>query len=462
MYPMPSLLQSPLQRINSDSLLRGFGLAILFGSLELIIFSPAIVLAQVYISGTLPWLTCLHFLFSYVIGCFLGRIKWLNRRLYELTLSMGAGYTLSWLLQGNNWHSWVCAAIGSVFVYRGIRCFRHGWLSLFPASVFVIAGLVYFVGVPIMGQMILFQPYVSWMNGFGLCSLIIFFFVTNRSQLLSATLAGNERTAASALSNTVKRSSRIWLTTLIAFIAVIAYFQQMRQAIISFLHASIAWLLRLMQSDSTPAVPQEPIAPAPPMLPPTAPVSEPSWFDMLLHYAQIIIGYLIVIALILYAIYVFISKLIPKLVSLIRRLMNRSLNSRQGEGAEGFTDEKETLLALKDLPLMWWQKALKRWSSEKINELKWSQLPNNQERVRFLYRVLIQQAAIVGYTYKKNLTPNETEQDLTNKDQLPSQAVHIITSAYNEVRYGDEQVSDERLNQLLHTFDDPSIRKHLK
>lgn len=460
---MPSLPQAPLRRVNLDSLLRGLGLAILFGSLELIIFFPVVVLAQIYVSESLLWLTCVQFLLCYVIGCIFGHIIWLNRRIYELTLCMGAGFTVIWLLQGNNWHSWVGAAIGSVLVYRGIRCTRDGWLSLFPVTVFVIAGLIYFAGVPIMGLMEIFRPYVSWMNGFGLCSLIICFFAANRSQLLSATLAGNERAAASALSETVKRSSRIWLMTLIAFIAfiaLIAYFQQLRQAIVGFLHASIAWLLRLMRLDSTPDVPLEPIPPAPqPLLPPAAP-AEPSWFDMLLYYAQIIIGYLIVIALILCGIYIIISKLTPALASLFRRLMNRSL-SRQIEGSEGFSDEKETLLVLKDLPRMLWQKALKRWSSDYIIEPKWSHLPNNRERIRFLYRVMIGQAAIGGYNYNKTLTPNETEQELTNKDQLPSQAIHVITSAYNEVRYGDEEVSDEQLKQVLSSVN-PSIRKQLK
>ncbi|NRF90894.1 DUF4129 domain-containing protein [Paenibacillus frigoriresistens] len=456
-------IQTPSQRANLNFLVREFSLAILYGLLELIIFFPIIVLIQVYLSETLLWMTCFQFLLCYVLGCFFGRMKWLTRTFYELMLCAGAGLTIAYLLQGNNnWHSWTCAAIGLLLVYRGIRCTKDGWLSLFPASIFVTAGLVYFIGVPIMGRLFLFQPYIGWMNGFGFCSLVIFLLAANHAQLLNATLAGNERAAASSLSDSVKRSSRIWLITLIACIAAVAYFQQLQQGIGSFLRASIAWLLRLLLSEPSSDQPPEPIPSAQPLpLPPPAPKGEPSWFDMLLHYAQVIIGYLIVIALILSAIYLIIAKLAPVLVSLIRRLMNRSFSSKKGEGAEGFTDEKENLLAWKELPRIWWQQTMKSWSRGKTNEPRWSHLLNNRERIRFLYRVLIQQAAEGGYTYNKTHTPNETERELSNQYQLSSQAVHAITSSYNQARYTDDDVSDSELNRVLQTLD-PQIRIHLK
>ncbi|SDO98492.1 protein of unknown function [Paenibacillus sp. yr247] len=455
---MLSPIQAPSQRVNPAILLRKLSLSILFGSIELIIFFPLLVLAHIFVSEAQIWLTCLQFLLCFVIGCFLGYMKWLTRTLYELVICLAASFTIACLLQGNNWHGWAYAAIGLLLAYRGIHSTKDGWLSLFPASVFVPAGLIYFAGVPIMGRIALFQPYMSWMNGFGFCSLVLFFFVMNRSQLLSATLAGTERAAASSLSETVKRSSRIWLITLIVFIAIVAYFQQLKQGIIALLRASIAWLLRLMQSEPSPEVPPQPSpSTQPPLLPPPAPAGEPSWLDILFHYAQVIIGYLIVIVLILGAIYVILSKLTPVLVSLIRRLLNRSLSSRKGAESEGFTDEKETLLAWKELPRIWWQQAMKNRSKKK----KWSLLPNNRERIRFLYRALIQQAAIGGYTYNKTLTPNETEKELMNKGTLPQQSVHAITSAYNKVRYGDDDVSDLLLDQVLQAVD-PSIRNQLK
>ncbi|WP_261304081.1 DUF4129 domain-containing protein [Paenibacillus andongensis] len=455
-------IQTPSRRTNLNLLVREFSLAILYGLLELIIFFPIIVLIQVYLSETFLWMTCLQFLLCYVSGCFFGRIKWLTRTLYELMLCAGAGITIAYLLQGNNWHSWTCAAIEFLLVYRGIRCTKDGWLSLFPASIFVTAGLVYFVGVPIMGGLVLFHPYIGWLNGFGFCSLVIFLLAANRVQLLSATLAGNERAAASSLSEAVKRSSRIWLITLIACIAAVAYFQQLQQGISSLFRATIAWLLRLLLSEQPSDQPPEPIPSAQPLsLPPPAPTGEPSWFDILVHYAQVIIGYFIIIALILSTIYIIIAKLTPVLVSLIRRLMNRSFSSKKGEGTEGFTDEKENLLAWKELPRIWWQQTMKSWSRGKANEPKWSQMPNNRERIRFIYRVLIQQAAEGGYTYKKAHTPNETERELSNQYQLSSHAVHAITSAYNQARYRDEDVSDLELDQVLQTLDH-LIRNQLK
>ncbi|MZQ82262.1 DUF4129 domain-containing protein [Paenibacillus sp. 5J-6] len=460
---MSTPLQVQAQQVNKtrDTYLRVFGYSLLFAAAELILFSPLVVTTHIYVSEIHLWQLILQFMLVFVAGSLLGRVAWLSRTLYELLGCALVGLIAAYLFQGNNWHSWTCAAIGTLLAYRGLRCTKDGWHAIFPGASFAVAGSVYFIGVPIMGHQTSYQPYMSWLNGLGFVSLIIFFFAMQRTGLLSATLASDERAASSSLSETVKRSSRIWLMVLITLIFIASYFQQLRQGIVAGLRAAIAWLLSLMQSVPPPEAPPEPSpSAAPPLLPP-AEAKEPSWLDALFHYIQVVFGYLIVIALIVLAVYLIVTKLLPVVNAFLRRLMNRSLSSKQEAGSEGFIDEKEALVDWKGLPRLWWQQVRKGRNKERSHAKKWSLLPNNRERIRFLYRILIERAAQSGYAYKEALTPNETEQDLSLGKQLPSETVHAITLAYNQVRYGETDISDAQLEQVLQSVE-PNLRNHLK
>ncbi|UKS26738.1 DUF4129 domain-containing protein [Paenibacillus sp. HWE-109] len=457
---MTSPIPTPPQGADQSLWLRNLGSAFLFGGFELILFYPLIVLIHLYGSVTPLWTSCLQFWLIFVLGSLLGRVRWVNRLIYEIASSVIVGSIIAFLIQGTDWHSWLFAVIGTIVAYRGLRSAKEGWEAIFPVATFVVAGMIYLAGVPIMGRIVSFQPYMFGLNGFGFCSLILFFFTTNRSQLLNATLASSERAAASSLSTTVKRSSRIWLITFIVLIVAVAYFRQIQHAMLAFLRGAILWMLELFRSDA-PANPPEPSPSAPPpVLPPAGPAGDPSWLSILMHYVQVVVGYLLVIAFILFVLYLIVSKLAPLVASLLRRLMNRSLSEQQGADVEGFTDEKENLLTWHELPRLWWQQAMNRREQDK-SAAKWAQLPNNQERIRLLYRIVMRQAAKSGYSYKKSLTPNETELDLRSIDQLPDQTIQAVTSVYNKIRYGNEDISDQELDQLLRTID-PGIRNQVK
>lgn len=459
--PMSLLNQTNASPNRLFLFLRLFSLALLFGFIELVIFAPLISLAQVYVFDSLLGLTCIQLLICFVIGAYFGQLKWLSRKGYEFLVCVAAGYGLSYLFQMNPLHVALCAVIGALLVYRGIRYTKEGWLSLYTPGVFVISGVMYFIGVPIMTRVELVHPYKTTLNGLGFGTLILFFFITNRAQLLIATLAGNDRAAASSLSQTVKRSSRIWLIGFIAVIAAVAYFQQVKQGLIHLLHGIMAWLLGLMSSKAPPEVPQaSPSAPPPMELPPASP-HEPGWFGILMQYLVQIVGYVLVIALVIGCLYLILMKLAPALLSFIRRFWKRSLRREHSDATEGYIDEKEALLDWRELPNLWWRKASSKLWPSSAREPSWSQLPNNQERIRYLYRVLIGQAGKSGYTFKRSLTPNETGWELTHQTQLAEASVRELTTAYNRVRYGRETVSDEQLAQVLQTID-PSIRSQLK
>ncbi|MDR6555186.1 DUF4129 domain-containing protein [Paenibacillus qinlingensis] len=457
----PLLDQTHSRPNHLYAILRTYGIALLFGFVELISFAPLVILAQVYALDSTLVITCIQVLLCYVIGAYFGHFTWLSRKGYEHLICIAVGFGLSYFFQLSLLHTALGAAIGALLVYRGIRYTKDGWSSQYTPGIFVISGVMYFIGVPIMTRVEMIQPYQLALNGLGFGTLILYFFITNRTQLLVATLAGNDRDAASSLSQTVKRSSRIWLIGFIAVIAAVGYFQQIKQGLTNLLLGMVAWLLGLMSSEAPPEVPVASPSAPPPMAFPPAPPDEPGWFDILMQVIAQVIGYIFVIALVLLCLYLLLKKLGPALFSFLRRFWKQSLRNEQGDTSDGYSDEKEALLDWKELPQLWWRKASSALWPNSQRDPSWSQLPNNQERVRYLYRVLIGQASKSGYSFKRALTPNETGWELTHQTPLAEASVQALTSVYNRVRYGREAISDEELAQVLQTLD-PNIRNQLK
>ncbi|MFD0696127.1 DUF4129 domain-containing protein [Paenibacillus sp. GCM10027628] len=438
-----------MRQSNKQRLIQSLGMTMLWGSIELILYFPILVLIQLYVADTPIWMTSLQLLFCYAAGTIGGSTRLLTRRIFELLFAAVVSYGLACLLQGNGWQSGVFAVIGILPAFRGIQFTKAEWTELFPTNAFIFPCVIYFIGVPIMGRIDPFHPWIGWMNGFGFCTLVIILFAINRTQLLRATLASTEQ-AQAALSVTVRRFGRIWLLLLIVIVAIVAYFQQLKQGAAAFIHAFFAWIFRMLHTDSPPDLPPQP-SPAiqQPLFPPPEPTAEPSWFDILLQRIEVIAGSVIGVVFILLVLYLLASKLAPIILAFVRRLLHRTRQNKRSTESMDFTDEKENLLEWKEIPRLWWNQLTQMWSREKERQLKWAHLENNRQRVRFLYALLIGHAAGHGYVHNKALTPNETGQHLKNEFQLSEQAVHAITEAYNQVRYGEIEIHDDELDQVL-------------
>lgn len=448
--------------------LRKIGTSAAYSLLELILFAPVILLigtglptswqAPLSAPWNAFWLTALGF----TAGSLIGDVPRLRRKVYELLLSALVGTAATFLFVNAGWQVTLGAILGAFFVYRGIRSVRMGRLAGYPPVVFGLLTAVYFIGVPIMTHTELLHGYAAVLNGCGLGALFIFFVLSNRSQLLGATLAGTEEAAASSLSRTVRQSSRVWLIVFLVVLTGIAYFQQVGRFLLHVLRSALVWLIRLMNGKPSEA-PTEPAAtPPPPQLPPSDPSKKPAWLEALLHYAMIAFIALVVLALAAGLIYLLVAKVWPAVRRLLRYLLRGSQGREDSEASAGYTDEREDLLNWKELPSLWWQRMAGMFGrSSEAQEPGWSQLRSNRERVRFLYRKLIERAARDGYAYKQAYTPSETEQELSQNYRLGSAALHDVTVAYNRSRYGDEELSTEEVERLVQQLD-PKIRNSFK
>ncbi|MFC5451361.1 DUF4129 domain-containing protein [Paenibacillus aestuarii] len=451
-----------MRSTDAKQWLYGLGLTLLWGAAELTLYFPLVVILQVQAAGTPLASTLLQYLLSYIAGYAGATTRLLTKRLYEYLFALAAAYGLSCLFHGNDWHGWVCALPGVWAVYRGNRYAKDISLNLFPIHLFAIAICLNFIVVPIMGRMGDYHAWIGWMNGLGFCTLAITVFTLNRMQLLRATLASAEH-ADAALSGSVRRAGRLWLIVLLAVIAAVAYFQKLKQFLSDMLHAFFIWLFRLLHSDSPPEPPQ-PDAPMQQPFPPLPPAkSEPSWWDTFWEYAKIALAYVFIAAVIGFAIYFIVTKLAPVVRRLIHRLLQQTRMNQQQIETANFTDEKESLIDWKSAREAWWRRLTAKALRHKDRRIKWSELTDNRERIRYLYALLVDHASVRGYTYNRTLTPNENRQELVHEDRfhIPTQAVHAITEAYNQARYGDKEVPEGKLDEVLQAAQ-PILPKDLK
>ncbi|UJF32746.1 DUF4129 domain-containing protein [Paenibacillus hexagrammi] len=433
--------------------------SVIHGVIELIVYFPLILLAHLYVSGTKLGLTLLMLLACYALGCLGGLTRILMRRGLEYLFALLAGAGIAIAVQGNDWHGWASSVIGFFAVYRGIQFVKYAWSSVFPPSAYLFGFVVYLIGVPIMGQVSLTAPYVPYMNGTGMISLLIFLFHLNRLQLLRATLSGTAEAQAS-MANAVQRSNRIWLSILIVIIAAIAFFQQIRQVLSDTLRGIMRWLAGMMHSGAPAATP----SPAPeqqmPMPPPSEPTSGPTWWDILWGYVQVVIGYLIVTGLVLFILYLAVSKLAPSLQAWFKRLLSRTRYGKQQITSEHYTDEQESLLVWKNIPGTWLSQLTNRFRKRTDAGPSWADLSSNRERVKYLYVRWIRDSVSRGYSFQTAQTPKEIGQQLSEKGIVPQDAAAAMTEAYNQVRYGDLEVNDETVQRVQQVAEALSGKKH--
>ncbi|MNH93832.1 hypothetical protein D3C73_464400 [compost metagenome] len=444
--------------MQANHYLQRWGSLTLLALLELVVFFPLVVVIQAYVMQTPLWLTFLQLWIFYIIGLAGGASQWLSRTIYEVLYALVLGSVLSLWLQGTFWQGWLSSIIGIFLIMRGIRLTRNSWSQLFPVTVYIMGLLVYLLAVPIMGRMELFKPYAGLTNFLGFISLIIFFFYFNRIQLTGATLSTSSQ-AFSSLSASVRSINRLWIIVIILLIGIIGFFQQIKDGFTSMLRSIIMFLISLIPKDQPAPEPSPAASAPPPELPPMVP-SEPSWLAVLLEKLFMIIGYTLLAVLIIAAVYMIFKRLAPILIKAIRKLLSRLRFVSEEADQAGYSDEQELVVEWRELPGAWLKGLTNRLLRKGQTELRWSQLKTNRERVRFLYRGLVRQATDKGHNHNQAYTPNESGRSWITKDIYPAQSATDITSAYNRVRYGNEEISDDEMKKLIAEAE--SILKHIK
>lgn len=146
-------------------------------------------------------------------------------------------------------------------------------------------------------------------------------------------------------------------------------------------------------------------------------VTESSLIMDIINYIVQVFILLVIVVVISYLAYKWGKKLVIALM--------RWLHIERDIEEVAYRDEHENLLNLHLMGQSW----TGRFHSFFVKEqkIKWADLKNNKERIRFLYRYYIEKRISEGYTYEPHLSPQETIQDLQRWQSHKSQPAQQLS-----------------------------------
>lgn len=404
-----------------------------------------ILLSHNYLIGI--WLT--SFALAYIIGAlFKAVFKKQNWWVYALFVVV-AGVSLG-LFVGDHWTSWIVLMIAyPIVIYRGISHLTTDSETLLSIPVLWVGGFTtYFVAYLFFRNLDTLVDYLSILTVGGFIFVVSTLFMSNSKQLRTSTLS-KEKTP--AINQTIKRQNRVYLSLTVIIILILSLGNFVQDTLFNL----VSWFLNMLAGDGEikELPPEESHMDNGGMAGPfNDEAGEPSIFWEIL---QTIAMYVVFIALAIVAVLLLLLLLKKTRGWVIKAFHNlmaylKTLGGRFNDESENalYKEEKENIFNFKD-----WTDDRKKQMRSFANrvfkrKINWDTL-NNREKVRFVYRNFISQ-----HTDDKmaSETPREILDKLTNEPDLNREKLTALRRAYEEVRYGDQEISDaqiEKIHQLI-------------
>ncbi|MDF2725612.1 MAG: hypothetical protein K0Q59_5289, partial [Paenibacillus sp.] len=278
------------------------------------------------------------------------------------------------------------------------------------------------------------EPYTTWINLFGIVTLAITLYQTNRSTLAKESLESGALKLTRIGKETLFRNRALLITlfTIIVAIAALPFLIYAAKQVWSAFIALLKWLASSFTTDDFDR-PLEEMGDS--YLQP----SEPSLFALIMQKVIVVVAIIVIVALA--------ALLIYALYKLIRRWLKRFLGwygeRLEKDPKEGYVDEKEKLLESKEWVGEAFNRVKQRIAGWLHKEPGWDELADNRERVRHAYRRLLLGRIARGYSFDAALTPRETGGEMGRRAPLEADESATIP-LYEDVRYGDREPTDEQ------------------
>lgn len=394
-----------------------------------------------------PWLFALQFPLYGLGGYLLAHRPGLWRSILHTLETVALVAALSFLFNGFTLSGLLLLPVGFIL---GIRCkfmlAREGGQG-FQAS-FVIIGLIGYFLLPLLVMLQpLLKPHVGGLNIIGIAALALFLFSLSKDQVQHASQRQGQGQEGSA----VLGKTRIWTAVLFALVLALGYFREIGSAIgqaaagvVRFFFYLLGLLLPGSEVKTPPGDPS-----SQPMLPPMDEAKPNPFLDLLAEIAK----YLVFAALIAGALYLLYRLLrqIPRLLSRLKQFLAGVLGGIERTSSTGYVDKKESLLELRETPRLFLTKARNWLSQRRKREPSWSELTDNRQRMRYLFRTVMRRAASSGFSYHRERTPLENGEALASRDPSP-QAVEALARHYSAVLYGQQNPADAEVEELADRF----------
>ncbi|UVI27476.1 DUF4129 domain-containing protein [Paenibacillus spongiae] len=329
----------------------------------------------------------------------------------------------------------ILASLAAAFgLFRGGRMISMTWQERIGINRYSYGLLFYFLVSAIFLRLERFEDYSWVLLAGGATTLLLFFFLANRSMVGEETLSGDQEPV---LETTVRRHNRLLVVIIAGLTVFIVLAMQLQSLLSAAWGIIVSWINRLLSGERGSDVPEK-IADQP-MQPPELPKGgEPSPIWDVLTYV-----FVVVISVLLIWLLIRIMKYVPGWLKLLRDSIARIFGRKRISRSQGYVDEVESI---------WKPGRLLEWfrGSPRQPRIKWKDLPDNESRMRFLYRQWLGQRVKAGYAYKPQLTPVETGLELSELSRAEdNEATRQLVNQYGTVRYGKKPISDAELERLL-------------
>lgn len=426
---------------------------------EAVFFLPVLLLGYTYLVPGLispAWLCVLPFVT--LVGILLrGWISVLWKQAGVSLLLGGAAAAAASALGGN---PAIGMALGAVFAYHGLTSGRRDqrirlyWLGL---GLYLLAGMVYSRIPALSGWLTL----LTWAGVFCLAWTL---FVANRNYLKYSTMAYNA--AGQKLPRGLRGHNSIWIAAIVVLAVLMAAGtgRWIGSILLNTARQLFSWLFKPGEEPAPELPPEEESEAASPVMP-LFEQPEPNRWTEFLNGAFYVLGTVAIIALAILVI-VLIYK---NAGGMLRQFMNRLLGWLKRTGREepptDFVDD-ETKLGFRVSGDKKWSELLNPLLSRFGRRERWEDMRDNRERIRFLYRRLLQTEQADGYAVKPYLTPMETEKEIRglqgetagkrsriNARSKRRPAADKLIQAYYRIRYGEREPEPAEVEQLRKDLD---------
>lgn len=384
---------------------------------------------------------------TYIFGLILRSLLIKRKRIFTLIISLIWSASMGAVFGSGITNVILIGIIAFIVACRSIVIIEQlGQGFVFPRVYYLISLLTYFITYLIYSRisgLLIYQPFL--LIG-GLIATVSSLIMVNSDVLMKASRADLKNSTSLPV---VKKNNRLITFIMLVVISIIASYSVLMDYTTRALRATFLFLIRLIDIIMNFLTSPVPGGPMPgeeqsPFLPPVEGGSTSPIWDTII----IIFSYLIMAVLAIFIIR-FALKLAHKLYLAIVKLIKRLLyDYKQVDGSGGYNDEKESLMDWQSLRHNY-ATNIKDWIERILkNEPKWSDLTDNRQRIRYLYRHFVLRCISSGYSFKASLTSDETINELADKEQIDTNLHESFKHLYGKARYGDNSIDDSEVEAL--------------
>ncbi|WP_127585025.1 hypothetical protein [Paenibacillus koleovorans] len=426
------------------------------GCVELLLYAPLLIQLGVLTvpdDGLFLWWFTLPI--YYVAGYTLRSLWRIETRFGLTALGVVIVGGLSYVFSSGSMLALVSGfAIGALLYYRGSRMSQLPWNITFPIRFYWFGLVTYAYGSIAFPSFDSLSGYKTTVYLLGFAALAVALLVSNEMNLKNETLSGSRE---AKLSRGVVWKNRILILLALALVMLIGSWKALAGAVTALKEKIIALyqslIDRIIPNKPSGGVSEMPTGSALEIGQITAEETDPSAFVLFLQK----MGYYVVAAILIGAVIFILYLGIRLLRKWIKRLvawMSERMNRRGDDNDGGFVDEKSNVFDWDALKKQWSDSAKSGWKKLFDREPKWEQLKDNRERVRFLYRMKLQEFMGEGYRFESAKTPGEVGSDVERwRKEASIPAWKALIPLYYEARYGDKELTGEKLRDVIQLRD---------